>query len=172
MKERLGKIRMLLLDVDGVMTDGRIIYSSDGTETKAFNVKDGHGLKMMQRAGIETGIITGRDSTVVTHRAKELGINILYQGALDKTIPFKKILQTYNINAEEIAYVGDDIVDLPILLQVGFAATVADALPEVKERVDYVAKLEGGKGAVREICDLILKGSDRWDGVAAKYFQY
>ena len=171
MKERLQKVKMLLLDVDGVLTDGRIIYSSDGTETKAFDVKDGHGLKMIQRAGVEVGIITGRQSTVVEHRAKELGINIVYQGVKDKLVPFREILDTCSLSADEIAYVGDDIVDLPILLRVGFAATVADALPEVRERVHYVSERKGGKAAVREICDLILKESGRWDSVAAKYFQ-
>jgi 3-deoxy-D-manno-octulosonate 8-phosphate phosphatase (KDO 8-P phosphatase) len=171
MKERLQKVKMLLLDVDGVLTDGRIIYSSDGTETKAFDVKDGHGLKMIQRAGIKVGIITGRQSTVVEHRAKELGINIVYQGVKDKLVPFREILDTCSISEDEIAYVGDDIVDLPILLRVGFAATVADALPEVRERVHYVSDRMGGKAAVREICDLILKESGRWDSVAAKYFQ-
>lgn len=171
MKERLQKVKMLLLDVDGVLTDGRIIYSSDGTETKAFDVKDGHGLKMIQRAGVEVGIITGRQSTVVERRAKELGINILYQGAKDKLVPFREILDTCSINEDEIAYVGDDIVDLPILLRVGFAATVADALPEVRERVHYVSERKGGKAAVREICDLILRESGRWDSVTAKYFQ-
>ena len=171
MKERLQKIKMLLLDVDGILTDGRIIYSSDGSETKAFDVKDGHGLKMIQRAGIEVGIITGRKSSVVERRAKELGISILYQGAKDKLVPFREILEHHSIGEDEIAYVGDDIVDLPILLRVGFAATVADALPEVKQRVHYVTDRKGGKAAVREICDLILKESGRWDGVAAKYFQ-
>ncbi len=171
MKDRLKKIKLLLLDVDGVLTDGRIIYSSDGTETKAFDVKDGHGLKMLQRAGIEVGIITGRESSVVAHRAKELGINILYQGVKDKLIPFNEILKNHSISGADIAYVGDDIVDLPILLRVGFSATVADALPEVRVRVDYVTERAGGKGAVREICDLILKEAGLWDNVTAKYFQ-
>ena len=171
MKERLKKIKLLLLDVDGVLTDGRIIYSSDGFETKAFDVKDGHGLKMLQRAGIDVGIITGRDSSVVAHRAQELGIKILYQGVKDKLIPFREILETYGVKEDEIAYVGDDIVDLPILLRAGFAATVADALPEVKAHVHYVTERNGGRAAVREICDLILKASNRWDDVTAKYYQ-
>ena len=171
MKECLKNIKLLLLDVDGVLTDGRITYNSDGTETKSFDVKDGHGLKMLQRAGINIGIITGRKSSVVEHRAQELGINLLYQGALDKLVPFQEILEKYSVKEDEIAYVGDDIVDLPILQRVGFSATVADALPEVKERVDYIAERAGGKGAVREICDLILKEAGLWDDVTAKYFQ-
>lgn len=171
MKECLKNIKLLLLDVDGVLTDGRITYNSDGTETKAFDVKDGHGLKMLQRAGIKVGIITGRKSSVVEHRAQELGINILYQGALDKLVPFQEILEKHSVKEDEIAYVGDDIVDLPILQRVGFSATVADAIPEVKERVDYIAERAGGKAAVREICDLILKEAGLWDDVTAKYFQ-
>lgn len=171
MKERLQKIQLLLLDVDGVLTDGRIIYGSDGTETKAFDVKDGHGLKLLQRAGIRVGIITGRQSPVVSHRAKELGIEILYQGAKDKMVPFAEILAETGLGVEEIAYVGDDIVDLPILLKVGFSATVADALPEVKQHVHYITERVGGRAAVREVCDLILKESDRWDAVTQKYFQ-
>lgn len=171
MKDCLKNIKLLLLDVDGVLTDGRITYNSDGTETKSFDVKDGHGLKMLQRAGISVGIITGRKSSIVEHRAQELGINILYQGALDKLVPFQEILEKHSVKADEIAYVGDDIVDLPILQRVGFSATVADALPEVKERVDYIAERAGGKAAVREICDLILKEAGLWDDVTAKYFQ-
>lgn len=171
MKANLKNIKLLLLDVDGIMTDGRITYSSDGTETKSFDVKDGHGLKMLQRAGIEVGIITGRESVVVERRAKELGINILYQAAKDKLIPFREILETRSITEDEIAYVGDDIVDLPILLRVGFSATVSDALPEVLSRVDYVTERAGGRGAVREICDLLLKEIGLWDRETAKYFQ-
>lgn len=171
MKASLKKIKLLLLDVDGILTDGRITYSSDGTETKSFDVKDGHGLKMLQRAGIDVGIITGRESSVVERRAQELGINILYQGAKDKLIPFREILEKFSISEDEIAYVGDDIVDLPILLRVGFSATVADALPEVVARVDYVTERAGGQSAVREICDLILKEAGLWDSETAKYFQ-
>lgn len=171
MHECLKNIKLLLLDVDGILTDGRITYNSDGTETKSFDVKDGHGLKLLQRAGIDVGIITGRKSSIVERRAQELGINILYQGAKDKLIPFREILEKHSISADDIAYVGDDIVDLPILLRVGFSATVADALPEVKARVDYVTERVGGQAAVREICDLILKETGLWDGVTAKYFQ-
>jgi len=170
MDDRLKKIRLLLMDVDGVLTDGRIIYGSDGTETKAFDVKDGHGLKMLQRAGILTGIITGRESTVVLHRASELGIEIVHQAAKDKLIPYRQILTDLGLADDEVAYVGDDIVDLPILRRVGFAATVADCVPEVREHVHYVASRSGGRGAVREICDLLLRGGGNWDTVAGKYF--
>ncbi len=170
MQEQLAKIKLLLLDVDGVLTDGRIIYDNQGSELKAFDVKDGHGLKMLQRAGIKIGIITGRSSRVVTRRAEELGIEILYQGALQKLEPYQQILSDFNITDEQVAYVGDDVVDLPILQRVGFSATVADAVPEVLPLVDYVASRPGGRGAVREICDLLLRASGQWDELTKRYF--
>lgn len=167
----LTKIKLLLLDVDGVMTDGRIIYDNDGGETKSFDVKDGHGLKLVQRAGIQVGIITGRQSAVVERRAAELGIELVYQGVKDKRLPFNEILKQFALTAEEIAYVGDDIVDLPIMRQVGFAATVADAVDDVKPFADMVTKRSGGRGAVREICDFLLKESGRWSSVTRHYFE-
>ena len=170
MQEQLAKIKLLLLDVDGVLTDGRIIYDNHGNELKAFDVKDGHGLKMLQRAGIKVGIITGRSSAVVARRAEELGIKILYQGALQKLEPYREILSDLKITDEQVAYVGDDVVDLPILQRVGFSATVADAVPEVLPLVDYVASRCGGRGAVREVCDLLLRSSGRWDELTERYF--
>ncbi|MDH3455169.1 MAG: HAD-IIIA family hydrolase [Desulfuromonadales bacterium] len=167
----LAKIKLLLLDVDGVMTDGRIIYDNDGGETKAFDVKDGHGLKLLQRAGIRVGIITGRQSAIVAKRAAELGIELVYQGAKDKSLPFNEIMQTLALKPEEIAYVGDDIVDLPVMRKVGFAATVADAVDDVKPFADLVTKRPGGRGAVREICDFLLKESGRWPAVTRHYFE-
>lgn len=170
MDAKLAKIRLLLLDVDGVMTDGRIIYDNQGNELKAFDVKDGHGLKMLQRAGIKIGIITGRQSEVVVKRAAELGIEILYQKALTKLDPYLEILAEQDLKDEQVAYVGDDVVDLPILRRVGFSATVADAVPEVLPLVDYVATRPGGRGAVREICDLLIKASGQWDNLTERYF--
>lgn len=170
MRERLEKIRLLLLDVDGVMTDGRIIYDDRGGEIKAFDVKDGHGIKLLQRAGIRVGIITGRQSTVVERRADELGIELVYQGAKDKLVPFMEILHKTGLLAEQIAYVGDDLPDLPILRRVGFAVAVADAIDEIKPHVHYVTQHHGGRGAVREICDLLLKETGRWENIAGRYF--
>jgi len=170
MENQLAKIKLLLLDVDGVLTDGRIIYDNQGNELKAFDVKDGHGLKMVQRAGIKVGIITGRRSAVVSRRAQELGIEILYQGALRKLEPYLEILSAQNLTDQQVAYVGDDIVDLPILHRVGFSATVADAVPDLFPCVDYVATRPGGGGAVREICDLLLRASGRWDEITKRYF--
>lgn len=171
MQEKLKAIKLLLLDVDGIMTDGRIIYSEDGGETKAFDVKDGHGLKMLQRTGIKVGIITGRQSGIVSRRARELGIELVYQNAKDKLLPFREILENLSLSASEVAYMGDDVVDLPILLRVGFSATVADAVDDVKPHVDYITQRSGGRGAVREVCDLILKQGGYWDAQTSRYFR-
>jgi len=168
--EKLAAIKLLLLDVDGVMTDGRIIYDQKGNELKAFDVKDGHGLKMLQRAGFKVGIITGRTSAIVNQRAQELGISILYQGAKVKLEPYLDILRQTGLADYQIAYVGDDLIDLPILSRVGFSATVADAVPQMAERVDYVTRRCGGRGAVREICDLLLQGGGHWSEQTARYF--
>jgi len=164
-------IRLLLLDVDGVLTDGRIIYGASGTEAKAFDVKDGHGLKLIQRAGISVGIITGRESEAVKRRAEELGVEYLYQGAKNKLKPFNEILERSGLNEKNVAYVGDDLVDLPILRKVGFAATVADAVDEVKSCVAYVSTRPGGRGAVREICDHLLRLSNKWEPVTSRYYE-
>lgn len=170
MQKKLAGIKLLLLDVDGILTDGRIIYDNQGNELKAFDVKDGHGLKMLQRADIQIGIITGRTSEVVTKRARELGVEILYQGALRKIEPYLEILSEQGLTDSEVAYMGDDIVDLPILRRVGFSATVADAVPDVAPLVDYVTLRSGGRGAVREVCDMILKACGRWDDLTTHYF--
>jgi len=164
-------IKLLLLDVDGVMTDGRITYDNDGGELKSFDVKDGHGLKLLQRAGIEIGIITGRQSEVVARRAAELGIELVYQGVKDKLVPFNEILENLSISPEEVAYVGDDVVDLPVMRRVGFAVTVADAVEDVKPFADLITTRDGGRGAVREVCDFLLKKSGRWADVANRYFE-
>ena len=170
MEAKLRKIKLLLLDVDGVMTDGRITFDNHGNELKAFDVKDGHGLKVLQRAGIKVGIITGRQSEVVVRRAAELGIEILYQKALNKLEPYREILAAQGLTDEQVAYVGDDVVDLPILRRVGFSATVADAVPDVLPLVDYVTSRAGGRGAVREICDLLIRASGQWDELTRRYF--
>jgi 3-deoxy-D-manno-octulosonate 8-phosphate phosphatase (KDO 8-P phosphatase) len=169
MTDKLADIRLLLLDVDGVMTDGGIIYDGNGLETKVFNVKDGHGIKMLQRYGIEVGIITGRTSRVVDVRARELGIELLYQGALKKLDCYLDIKQKTGLNDSQIAFIGDDVIDVPVLRRVIFSAAPPDALPEVRSIVDYVTVSPGGRGAVREVCDLILKGRGLWGEVASRY---
>lgn len=169
MNNRLVNIRLLLLDVDGVMTDGGIIYDGNGLETKVFNVKDGHGIKMLQRHGIEVGIITGRTSQVVAIRAKELGIDLVYQGALKKLDSYLDVKQKTGLDDSQIAYVGDDVIDVPVMRRVAFAAAPADALLEARTVAHYVTSCAGGRGAVREVCDLILKGRGLWDEVAVRY---
>lgn len=169
MNERLAQIQLLLLDVDGVMTDGGIIYDGNGLETKIFNVKDGHGIKMLQRAGIEVGIITGRSSVVVDVRARELGIELVYQGALRKLESYEDVKLKTGLADSQIAYMGDDVIDVPVMRRVGFAAAPQDALAEAKRAAHYIASLSGGRGAVREVCDLILKGRGAWDEIAARY---
>ena len=156
-QSRVKKIKLLLLDVDGVLTDGRIILDSSGHELKAFHVRDGHGIKLAQRAGIMVGIVTGRSSEVVSLRAKELGIQEVHQGAHDKIIVYEALLEKYNLQDSEVAYMGDDIVDNDVLRRVGFAVTVSDSDPAVKPYVDMITKAPGGRGAVREFINLILK---------------
>ena len=170
MEKKLATIKLLLLDVDGVLTDGRIIYDNEGNEMKSFDVKDGHGMKMLQRAGIKIGIITGRSSAVVQRRAEELGLDALFQGALTKLEPYGEILKEFGLTDDQVAYVGDDLVDLPILRRVGFSATVADAVPDLFPLVDYVCKRPGGRGAVREICDMLLRAQGQWDELTQRYF--
>jgi 3-deoxy-D-manno-octulosonate 8-phosphate phosphatase (KDO 8-P phosphatase) len=169
MLDTLSDIRLLLLDVDGVMTDGGIIYDANGLETKIFNVKDGHGIKMLQRYGIEVGIITGRTSLVVDIRARELGIELIYQGALKKLDSYIDVKRRTGFTDSQIAYVGDDVIDVPVMRRVIFAAAPADGLLEARAVAHYVTTAPGGRGAVREVCDLILKGRGFWDEITARY---
>jgi 3-deoxy-D-manno-octulosonate 8-phosphate phosphatase (KDO 8-P phosphatase) len=170
MEERLKRIKLLILDVDGVMTDGRIIFDSNGVESKFFNVKDGHGIKMAQRAGIEFAIISGRHSQVVANRAAELGIVHVYQKATDKLTPYLDILEKTGLDDSQVAFMGDDVIDIPVLRRVGFAAAPADAVEEVLPHVHFITNNRGGWGAVREVCDLLLKGQESWETITARYF--
>lgn len=170
MNERIRNIRLLLLDVDGVMTDGRIIFDSNGVESKFFNVKDGHGIKMVQRAGIEVGIISGRGSVVVSNRAAELGISLVYQKSLDKLTPYSEILERTELTDEQVAFMGDDVIDIPVLRRVGFAAAPADAVDDVFPFVHFTSRNRGGWGAVREVCDLLLREQGKWDEITSRYF--
>ncbi|MDH3257854.1 MAG: HAD-IIIA family hydrolase [Deltaproteobacteria bacterium] len=170
-KEMTKQIELFLMDVDGVLTDGRIVYGPGKSEWKFFDVKDGHGIKLMQRAGIRVGIITGRKSDVVARRSSELGIEFVFQGQFDKIAALSKIMKKTGFGWEKIAYVGDDIVDIPVLRRVGFAATVQDAVQEVKEVAHYVSQKPGGRGAIREIIEYILKNKGLWDTLVSKYFE-
>lgn len=167
--DKIRRIKLLILDADGVMTDGSIIYTDAGSEIKAFNVRDGHGIKLLMRAGIGVAIITARESKVMAHRAKNLGITDLYQGRIDKITAFDEILKEKVLNPIQVAYIGDDIIDLPVLRQVGFSVAVADAVDDVKERVDYVTTACGGKGAIREVVELLLKSQGKWEEILKRY---
>jgi 3-deoxy-D-manno-octulosonate 8-phosphate phosphatase (KDO 8-P phosphatase) len=153
---KLKKIRLLLLDVDGVMTDGGIYYSNSGDEFKKFHIHDGYGISKLRRSGINVGIITGRISNLVARRAEELGITEVYQNLEDKLAAYENIKKKFNLSDSNIAYIGDDEFDLPVLDAVGFSACPCDAVPAVLKRVDYVCKRGGGNGAVREIIEMIL----------------
>lgn len=152
-----------MLDVDGVLTDGSIILDDRGNEIKAFHVRDGHGITMLIKAGIPVALVTGRRSEVVERRARELGITDVFQKSYDKTLAFRELMDKYSLAASEVAYIGDDVVDIPVLKEVGFPVAVADAEEEVKAFALYVTKREGGRGAVREFCDFILKAKGRWE---------
>jgi 3-deoxy-D-manno-octulosonate 8-phosphate phosphatase (KDO 8-P phosphatase) len=164
-----GRVRLLVVDVDGVLTDGRIVLDNQGNELKFFHVRDGHGLKLLQRAGIEVAIVTGRESAVVERRAAELGIRLVHQGSKRKLEAFESILRETGLREDEVAYVGDDIVDVPVMRRAGFSAAVADAEEYVKEAAMYVTERPGGRGAVREITDLILQAGGHWDAVTERY---
>lgn len=168
--ERLAKVAILVLDVDGVMTDGKIVIDDNGAQTKSFDVTDGHGIKMLVRAGMPVAIVTGRQSQVVLHRARELGIEEVHQKALSKLPVVRDILDRKGLSPEQVCYMGDDIVDLPVMLQVGAAITVPGASEDVKSRAHGVTRREGGAGAVREVCEAILKAKGLWEGATAKYF--
>ncbi len=170
--ERAAGIKLLLLDVDGVLTDSSIIYLPDGVETKAFSTKDGLGIRLLQKAGVEVGIITARRSEVVQRRAENLGITLLYQGAGAKREVYEKIIADLGLTPEQVAYMGDDWLDLPVMTRVGLAAAVADAVLEVCQIAHYVTSSPGGRGAVREVCDLIIEAHGKRDELLAQYLDY
>jgi 3-deoxy-D-manno-octulosonate 8-phosphate phosphatase (KDO 8-P phosphatase) len=160
-RSTLRKIKMLLLDVDGVMTDGGLYYSADGIELKRFHAHDGYGIVQARQHGITLAIISGRSSTIVEARARVLEIDEVYLNAMDKVTPFRELQKKYGVTEEETAFVGDDVFDLPLLEIVGFSAAPKNAMAEVKRRVDYVTSVSGGNGAVREVVDLILAAQRR-----------
>lgn len=158
----LKHIKMLLLDVDGVLTDGRIIYDERGAEIKEFNVKDGLGIRMLMSAGIQIGIVTGRSSPALQHRCNNLGIDLVLDGIQNKAAVLDNILHSHSITSDSIAFVGDDLPDLPLMRRVGVSISVADAHPLVAEHAHMITVSGGGNGAVREICDAILQAQGLW----------
>ena len=167
----LTKIKLLLLDVDGVLTDGQIIIAPTGELCKQFNVADGLGISIAQRLGIKVGIITGRKGEIITRRAQELGITILYMGISNKKQALEQILQQEKLTLAEVAYMGDDLNDLSVLQVVGLSAAPANAVVEVKERVQYICRRSGRQGAVRELLEQLLKAQGLWKKVIKEYLQ-
>ncbi len=168
--EKAKKVRWIFLDVDGVLTDGNITYDNQGGETKTFYVRDGHGIKLAQRVGIRFALITGRASEIVNRRAAELGIDEVHQGSLRKLEAYEEIIGRLELSGEEIAYVGDDLIDLPVMRRVGLSAVVADADPETCRQADLILTQPGGRGAVREFIEIILKAQDQWQKATKRYY--
>jgi 3-deoxy-D-manno-octulosonate 8-phosphate phosphatase (KDO 8-P phosphatase) len=162
-------VRLLLLDCDGVLTDGRITPVVGGEELKSFHTRDGHGLVMLHRAGLRSGIISGRRSRLVELRASDLGVSFVRQGALDKVEAFEALLGEAGVGPSHAAYVGDDVVDIPLMRRCALAVAVADATPDTRAAAHYVTRLPGGSGAVREVCELILKAQGKWEGLMKRY---
>ncbi len=163
--QRAQNIRLLILDVDGVLTDGRLYFDAKGEALKVFHVRDGHGIKLAQRAGIEIALLSGRRSDAAYHRARELGINRFHEGLRDKVAVLEEIMAAMGIQAAQVAMVGDDLVDLPIMSRAGLAVAVADAVPEVLAAAHWVTSLPGGHGAVRQVCDLLIKAQGKWEKI-------
>lgn len=166
---KFENIKLLVLDVDGVLTDGGIIINSDNIEVKQFNSLDGHGIKMWQRAGLEVAIISGRFSLPTRIRADQLGIKHVFQNCYYKLPQLEELVESQGLTAEQIAYIGDDLPDLPAIRYAGFGVAVANAVVEVKEYADYVTVASGGNGAVREVIEYILKKADRWNDLMQRY---
>ena len=169
--ERASRVRLLIADVDGVMTDGRLYYGDEGEVFKAFDVKDGLGIRLAQRAGIEVGVITGRRSRIVAERAGELDLQEVHQRIHDKAACLNEILDRRGIDAQSVGFIGDDLIDLPAMRIAGFSAAPPDAVPEVVTDVDYVTRRSGGRGCLREVIDLILQTSGKWDSVVAPFLE-
>lgn len=167
--ERASKIGLMIFDVDGILTDGSLHFGTTGEVMKTFNVLDGQGIKLLQQAGIQTAIISARQSSIVSKRASDLGISHVMQGIHDKYTAFVSLCQQLNIAFEHCGFIGDDVIDLPILLRAGFAASVPNGHAEVRSRVHYVTQASGGRGAAREVCDFILKAQNKYDAALAPF---
>ena len=163
------QIKLLVLDVDGVLTDGKLYFNNEGQETKAFSTLDGHGIKLLRQSGVEVGIITGRSSQLVANRAKDLGIRLLIQGREDKFVALQEMLTEFACELDEIAYVGDDHPDLLVMTKVGLAFSVPNGHRDVQERAHWITQRRGGEGAVREVIDMIMQAQDTYELALAKY---
>lgn len=168
--KKCKNIKMVLFDVDGVLTDGGIIYNESGKEIKMFNVRDGLGIRLLMKAGIQVGIVTGRSSEALRYRCQNLGITLIYEGVRDKGVLLDEIVEKTGFHSDEIAFMGDDLPDLPIMRKVGFSIAVADAHESVMEEADMVTHANGGAGAVREVCEKILKSQGHWKKLMEQLF--
>jgi 3-deoxy-D-manno-octulosonate 8-phosphate phosphatase (KDO 8-P phosphatase) len=166
---RAARVKLLLLDCDGVLTDGRITLTGDGDEEKSFHTRDGHGLVLLHRAGLQSAVISGRTSSALERRARDLRIPHLRQGTWDKIVEFREVLAAAGVAEGEVAVVGDDVTDIPLMRRAALAVAVADATGETRAHAHYVTRLPGGFGAVREVCELILRAQGRWDGLMRRY---
>ena len=167
--DRIRRIRVAVFDVDGVMTDSGLYRTDDGLEIKRFSSRDGLGMRLLRDHGVPTAIITGRESQLVAHRARELGVDHLYQGRRKKLPALDELCQALSVSYDQVAYMGDDLIDLPVLTRAGLALGVSNADPEVLKRAHWVATQPAGNGAVREACELILRGQDKWEGILADF---
>ena len=168
---RAKGLKLFLLDVDGVMTDGTITYTHEGNEIKLFHTRDGFGIRLLMECGVEVGLITARESEAVNRRVQDLGIKHVFQKVKNKLSVFEQLRKELHLETSEVGYMGDDWLDLPLLLRVGFAATVADAVPEVLQAAHFVTKRKGGSGAVREVCDLIIEAKEGKNALLERYLK-
>jgi 3-deoxy-D-manno-octulosonate 8-phosphate phosphatase (KDO 8-P phosphatase) len=167
--EKVRKLKLLILDVDGVLTDGKLFFDNEGNEYKSFHARDGHGIKLLRQTGVEVAIISGRKSNSVALRMKSLGIEHVYQGHENKVSALNEVLKKLNLTPDQAAHMGDDLLDLPLMTRVGLSIAVADANFAVIERADWCTKLSGGEGAVREVCDFIMQSQGHFDEILTTY---
>ena len=168
-EERARRVRLLLFDVDGVLTDGVVVMHADGSESKGFNIKDGAAIVWAQRAGLPVGLLSARSSGATAHRAAQLAVRIVQQGIASKSAAFDQILRDQGLDEDDVGYMGDDLLDLPVLTRCGFAAAPADAAGEVRAAVHWISSAAGGRGAVREMIELVLRAQGRWAQVVAEH---
>jgi 3-deoxy-D-manno-octulosonate 8-phosphate phosphatase (KDO 8-P phosphatase) len=168
-ERRAARVKLLLLDCDGVLTDGRITLTSDGDEEKSFHTRDGHGLVLLHRAGLQSAVISGRTSAALTRRVRDLSIAHLRQGTHNKIVEFREVLEAAGVREDETAVVGDDVTDIPLMRRSLLAVAVADATDDTRAHAHYITQLPGGLGAVREVCELILKAQGKWDELMKRY---
>ena len=166
-----ARIRLLLFDVDGVLTDGKILMHADGTESKQFDIKDGTAIVWAQRAGLTVGLLSARTSAATAQRAAQLGVALVRQGVASKLDAYEEILRQQGLSDEDVAYMGDDVLDLPVLGRVGLSAAPADAVADVRTRVHWVSAMMGGDGAARELIEMILRDQGRWEAILASYLR-